>query len=470
MAGRLQSWMKKPHDINMAPPSAQMQPPQPRTDRESARNLKITSAKNSTTVNSTSFPALLLSTAPTPAAGYSSNYTGGRNTYPNQQYVLQQQQQNTDQYDAFDETVTSGFDDTRSDPGFHGGAHGMDGIKEGSLDGNDHSDADEDHDYDDEDDDTKRMEDFQQRAPMNQPTSQYLMQDQLKQSQSQGLATLPEQQHNYYRGQPVAGISGRFHATANPQWQINIADRSGNVPGQQINGSKKLGHSNKPVYDDDTEGIDQEELDDAQLPGPRDVANSHHPEEHEHKPGIFDQTSDGAESVSSSGSQDQQRQSRRREIQHVLRSRLNDPNRLEPDYDDDELKKMTYVDLKKETWETETHGQKRGNDHDPQDPQIRFEDRIEQTIQNAKATVQVAFFEQLSREEWEQCGDFFIDKFAGLMKAMKEARKKKREIITSFEAEIEAREKAVRGQSDSIEKKFSEMRNGGEGLLKDKMI
>ena len=43
-------------------------------------------------------------------------------------------------------------------------------------------------------------------------------------------------------------------------------------------------------------------------------------------------------------------------------------------------------------------------------------------------------------------------------------------MITSFEDEIEAREKAVRGQFDNIDKKLSEMRNGGEGLLKDKMV
>ena len=170
--------------------------------------------------------------------------------------------------------------------------------------------------------------------------------------------------------------------------------------------------------------MDPEELDDDQLPGLSDVANSHHPEAHERQPGLLDHTSDGAESVSSSGSQGKQRQSRRREIQQVLRSKLNNPDRPKPDYDDNELRDMSYVDLTKENWETETHGQKRGNDDGSQDPQIRFEDRIEQIIQNAKATAQVEFFEQLSREEWEQCGDFFIDKFASLMKAMKEARRR----------------------------------------------
>ena len=156
-----------------------------------------------------------------------------------QQQQQQQQQHTTAQFDAFDETVTSGFDDTKSDLGFHAGAHGMDGINVGSPDGDDHGDADEDYDYDDDDDDTKRMEDIQRRAPIKQSSPQYFKQDQLKQSQSQqGLAAAPEQQHNYYRGQPVAGISGRFQPTANTQWQMNIADRSGNVPDQQIKGSR----------------------------------------------------------------------------------------------------------------------------------------------------------------------------------------------------------------------------------------
>jgi hypothetical protein len=56
------------------------------------------------------------------------------------------------------------------------------------------------------------------------------------------------------------------------------------------------------------------------------------------------------------------------------------------------------------------------------------------------------------------------------MKQLKEKRQEKRRVTEKFEAEIEAREKVVRGKSDLFEKKLKEMQASGEGVLRGKMI
>lgn len=63
-----------------------------------------------------------------------------------------------------------------------------------------------------------------------------------------------------------------------------------------------------------------------------------------------------------------------------------------------------------------------------------------------------------------------IDKFADLLKQMKQKKQEKRELTEKFEAEIEAREKAVRGKSDLLDKMFDEMKASGEGVLRGKIV
>ena len=130
---------------------------------------------------------------------------------------------------------------------------------------------------------------------------------------------------------------------------------------------------------------------------------------------------------------------------------------------------MAYKDLKKETWDPKTFILKRANPAGTQNPEFSLEDCIEYTVQHESAENQVQFFQDMSMEEFEEAGDFFIDKFADLMKKIKEARKKKRELVTAFETEIETREKAVRGKSETFDKQFKDMRAGGEGVLRGKV-
>jgi hypothetical protein len=154
----------------------------------------------------------------------------------------------------------------------------------------------------------------------------------------------------------------------------------------------------------------------------------------------------------------------------ALKARYEDENRFKLDHKDEELEGMTYTDLKKETWDGgKSGGKKRTSPTHTQNTEFTAKDYFIHMVREGDAEAQVKFFEQMSMAEYEEAGDFFIDKFTELMKQIKDSRKKKRDLVTNFENEIEAREKAVRGKSESFERKFEAMRAGGEGVLNSKV-
>jgi hypothetical protein len=56
------------------------------------------------------------------------------------------------------------------------------------------------------------------------------------------------------------------------------------------------------------------------------------------------------------------------------------------------------------------------------------------------------------------------------MKDIVAIRQEKRQLIEKFEAEIEAREKAVRGKSENLEERFKTMKATGQQVLRGKMV
>jgi hypothetical protein len=146
-----------------------------------------------------------------------------------------------------------------------------------------------------------------------------------------------------------------------------------------------------------------------------------------------------------------------------------DPSGLSPDYHDDKLGEMAYQDLKKETWETESHGRQ----HMQPDGQKRvvepLKDRFEMCIKEEDRNIQFDFLKQLSMAEWEEIGDLFIERFGEIMKKMRMARQNKRNLVSDFENRIEGREALVRRKSENLEVKFRDMKKGGEGVLRGKI-
>ena len=137
------------------------------------------------------------------------------------------------------------------------------------------------------------------------------------------------------------------------------------------------------------------------------------------------------------------------------------------DYDNEKLKGMKYSDLKSEDWDTIPNSKVFALP-----PQLQGKPLGDQiTYYASRQTEELAlFYEHLSTREWEEAGDWLVEKFADLLKQLKEKRQEKRKITEGFEAEIEAREKAVRGKSDLLDKKLKDMRASGEGVLRGKIV
>lgn len=145
------------------------------------------------------------------------------------------------------------------------------------------------------------------------------------------------------------------------------------------------------------------------------------------------------------------------------------------DYDDQQLESMTYKDLKDETWESENHGRASNLPKELQDPAIPLSDRFENCVKLDLDKVetqemQVEFFGKMSTSEWEEAGDLFIGRFAEIIRKLKDARQAKRKIATDFEKLIEEREKVIRGKAESLDKDFDDMRKGGQGVIRGKIV
>jgi hypothetical protein len=143
------------------------------------------------------------------------------------------------------------------------------------------------------------------------------------------------------------------------------------------------------------------------------------------------------------------------------------------DYDDQQLEGMTYKDLKDETWESEKHGRNANLPQELQDPAIPLSDRFQTCVSldpEKAQEVQVEFFASMSSVEWEETGDLFIGRFADIITKLKDARQAKRKVAMDFERLIEEREALIRGKSEGLDGDFAEMRKGGEGVIRGKLI
>lgn len=132
--------------------------------------------------------------------------------------------------------------------------------------------------------------------------------------------------------------------------------------------------------------------------------------------------------------------------------------RASPDYDDKALSGMNYAELRHQPF-----------DFDPSTAMVRDatpdvidrgSTKIEQ-FQHLGAAEQQKLFANMSMEEWEETGDWFVDKFTDIMQRLRANRKAKRETIERFENEASQREEMVRKQSDDVEQKLRKMKEDG---------
>lgn len=141
-----------------------------------------------------------------------------------------------------------------------------------------------------------------------------------------------------------------------------------------------------------------------------------------------------------------------------------------PDYNDKELRGMTYSNLKEEAFETDPHPPQPDVPAYLQGPNISLSDRISYFVDSKDVEAQSVFFGRMTMDEWEQTGEWFMEKFGSILQEFSKARKNKRMLVTRFEEEIGSRENAVRGKISGIDREFDDMQNGGELVLRGKSV
>jgi hypothetical protein len=395
-----------------------------------------------------------------PAVGYASNYTGAQNTVPQQQYHPQLQPPASHEQplpyakNMFDQTLSSGFDITKS----------IDGTEMGEyLNNGEYFQVEEEEAGVFNEDKLlypypERRDSFPEDNRGKPP-----LQPQLPHRGPQNYAETDEQITQTINVKPV--ISGRFQrGHARPQ-DIDLEPRSASSTSQHHHGSKKRTRDTETRYDtDDWQLTKHQDADNGQLPQPHLLTpGSYQNQPQENGNNAFEQQSEG-ESLPSC---DQDPGTRDDDVVTNL-GQVIPEEPIVPDYDDGKLSKMTYQDLKNETWE---------NEYPVREEMGSLEHRFNQSIitkewddEEQQRADNKAFFIQLSFDEWEEAGDLIIGGFGDKLQQLKEARKAKRAIVAEFEKEIEQREGNVRGQLNSLDTKLRDMKRGGEDVLNGKTV
>ncbi|CAI6089785.1 unnamed protein product [Clonostachys chloroleuca] len=137
-------------------------------------------------------------------------------------------------------------------------------------------------------------------------------------------------------------------------------------------------------------------------------------------------------------------------------------HRASPDYDDMALSSKTFADLQNEPFDFDPSKAILRNGHRNNGDDLST--NLEQFKHQAEKD-QEAFFSNMSMNDWEESGDWFVDQFADIMKRLKIARREKRQMIEAFEAEAAARERLVRCRSDAIDLKLEKMKHNGQRVI-----
>ncbi|KAK1981103.1 extracellular mutant protein 11-domain-containing protein [Colletotrichum cereale] len=152
---------------------------------------------------------------------------------------------------------------------------------------------------------------------------------------------------------------------------------------------------------------------------------------------------------------------------HGHRDKSRKRSRESCDYADDELKGMTYSQLREQPF-----------DDDPARTSLRpvgplTGDSLPVKLghfRGQREADQKEFFRQMTVSDWERSGDWFLEQFGQVAQKLKEARKSKRGMVDRFETEIASREEAVRVRTENISKKLNTIKHKGEDMLADKEI
>lgn len=135
---------------------------------------------------------------------------------------------------------------------------------------------------------------------------------------------------------------------------------------------------------------------------------------------------------------------------------------LELDYDDGALAAMDYTALRDEAFDFDPAQAEARSVFEP--PRGTLPEKLDHFFAKDEVN-QANFFTQMPVKDWEEAGDWFLDRFGEIIDRFKEARREKRTIIEAFENEIAAREEAVRNKIQSIGQTLASLKTEGEDMM-----
>lgn len=142
---------------------------------------------------------------------------------------------------------------------------------------------------------------------------------------------------------------------------------------------------------------------------------------------------------------------------------VDEPLEYACDYDRDTLYNMRYDALRDESFDKDPREQELALPEDMQEKPLV--ERLQFAQQKLDPLDQAKFFSALPTTEWEDAGDWFLDRFSTIITRTREARQKKRKQAQSFEKRIEMRHERVAKKQRLIEGAMAKMQEQGEGLV-----
>lgn len=133
------------------------------------------------------------------------------------------------------------------------------------------------------------------------------------------------------------------------------------------------------------------------------------------------------------------------------------------DYGEDVLKAMQYEQLRDEDYDMDPLKPASVLPADEESKSLK--ERL-QFGQKLEADHQRTFFASLPLAEWEEAGDWFLEKFSDAVKKMTESRKVKRGLAMQFEGEIAKRYEHVASRKRGIDKTLNTMGISGRDVLR----
>lgn len=140
---------------------------------------------------------------------------------------------------------------------------------------------------------------------------------------------------------------------------------------------------------------------------------------------------------------------------------------FELDYDDSALAAMKYTELRKQAFDFDPAQAESQSAQVP--PQGTLPEKLDHFL-DKDTNSQANFFTTMSVRDWDDSGDWFLERFGEVMHRLKDARRAKRQLIDDFETEIAEREEAVRNKIHGIGQTLEDLKSEGEILMRGKEL